>query len=637
MAISFSRPDPSSPSAVAAATFTSTRRGYEPTEVRDLLRMVAAELARLQERETFLERELRTASRNSGASAAVLDEEVVTRMLGEEAARILQTAREGAAQIKARSEDGAARLLREATDEAQRVREEAEIEAARRRQDAAADAEAELQMAKQQGREMVNEARAYRERVLGELSRRRELARQQIEQLVHGRDRLLQAFDRARIAAVDVMAELTPLGEPAEYVNLSPTTGPVPIMVPASRPVPVEEVAAEVLVDEAEDSIDDTVVLDVEVIEVVEMIELIEQMEFVDRDHAPVDDSHATVVLLRDVHDDHGVHDDDAAIAPVVSLFAGEIDATTIDATTIDATTIDETSAIIKPSVDDLFAKLRAAHTSTVAEQAAGAATPTVESQVDATLTTGEMTIIGEELSVFQATPVAPEVASAVDDTPFGHRDAALTPLIVAAARKMKRVLADEQNDVLHTLRRNEPVRTLDTMLPWQSDHAERYATAIAEELMDAALAGAASLDDGGPDAHRVDIGRTDALGPAVDALATSIIEPLRQRLERAVASADDNGELAGVVRGIYREWKTQRIDEHLDDVLRMAYGRGAYSTLIPGTKVCWMVDPAGPACPDAEDNSLAGAIAAGQPFPTDHLCAPAHDGCRCLLSLAPR
>ena len=82
---------------------------------------------------------------------------------------------------------------------------------------------------------MVEEARAYRERVLGELSRRRELARQQIEQLVHGRDRLLQAFERARLVAVDVVAEMTPVGEPDEYVDLSPTTGPVPIMVPARR------------------------------------------------------------------------------------------------------------------------------------------------------------------------------------------------------------------------------------------------------------------------------------------------------------------------------------------------------------------------------------------------------------------
>ena len=234
MAISFSRPDPSSPTAVSTANFSTTRRGYEPEEVREFLRMVAAELARLQEREKFLERELRTSQRNAPSAGIALDEEVVTRMLGEEAVRILSTAREAANQIKMRAEDGAARVLREATDEAQRLREEAEIESSRRRQDASSDAESELQMAKQQGREMVNEARAYRERVLGELARRRELARQQIEQLVHGRDRLLNAFERARIAAVDVMAEMTPLGEPTEYVNLSPTTGPVPLMVPAA-------------------------------------------------------------------------------------------------------------------------------------------------------------------------------------------------------------------------------------------------------------------------------------------------------------------------------------------------------------------------------------------------------------------
>ena len=89
-------------------------------------------------------------------------------------------------------------------------------------------------MAKQQGREMVEEARAYRERVLSELARRRELARQQIEQLIHGRDRLLQAFERARLVAVDVVAELAPLGEPDEYVDLTPTTGPVPITVPVA-------------------------------------------------------------------------------------------------------------------------------------------------------------------------------------------------------------------------------------------------------------------------------------------------------------------------------------------------------------------------------------------------------------------
>ncbi len=33
---------------------------------------------------------------------------------------------------------------------------------------------------------------------------------------------------------------------------------------------------------------------------------------------------------------------------------------------------------------------------------------------------------------------------------------------------------------------------------------------------------------------------------------------------------------------------------------------------------------------PDADDNALAGAVAAGEPFPTGHCHAPAYPGCRC-------
>ena len=191
---------------------------------------------------------------------------------------------------------------------------------------------------------------------------------------------------------------------------------------------------------------------------------------------------------------------------------------------------------------------------------------------------------------------------------------------------------------MLHILRRPEPVRALDTLLPAPADHAQRYAAAIEGELRLAALAGAASVDDGGKGDHLREINRAKALQPAVDALALAIIDPLRLRVARAVTDADgDNGELGDLVRALYREWKTQRIDEHLDDVARMAFGRGALVALTPGTPVCWSVDPNGPACPDAEDNALAGAIPAGQPFPTDNLCAPAHEGCRCMLQRAPR
>ena len=229
MAISFSRPDPSSPAAVSAAAFTVARRGYDQTEVRDFLRMVSAELARLQERERFLESELKAMQTRGMSAPGMLDEEVVTALLGEEAARVLGAAREASAQIRQRAEENATRLVKEAAGDAARLREEAELEAVRRRDDAAADAEAEIELAKQQGREMVNEAREYREKVLSELARRRELARAQIEQLVANRDRLLNAFERARLATDDVMTGLVSVDDdlPREFVNLAPTTGPV--------------------------------------------------------------------------------------------------------------------------------------------------------------------------------------------------------------------------------------------------------------------------------------------------------------------------------------------------------------------------------------------------------------------------
>jgi len=649
MAISFSRPDPSSPTAVSTANFSTARRGYEPEEVREFLRMVAAELARLQERERFLERELRTSQRNAPSAGIALDEEVVTRMLGEEAVRILSTAREAATQIKLRAEDGAGRVLREATDEAQRLREEAEIESSRRRQDASSDAESELQMAKQQGREMVNEARAYRERVLGELARRRELARQQIEQLVHGRDRLLNAFERARIAAVDVMAEMTPLGEPTEYVNLSPTTGPVPLMVPATDARPKLAIA-----DLEADPDLDLEVVEMEVVEM-EVVELeIVELEIVELEIVELSVAEPEVAELEDIEALEGIEaleeiedaaegGDDEPMANVVSLFdepnSDSDEANDIVIDTEDDTEDDDVES--KASVEDLFARLRAARAdkvahATVTELVVEPETiePTVDEPASASLPDVDAT---EELSVFHASPAAPALVVETDDSPFGRRDAELTPLIVAAARKLKRVLADEQNDVLHILRRTEPVRVFDTLLPLAADHAQRYATAIEGELRLAALAGAASVDGGDKGDHLHEINRAKALQPAIEALAVAIIDPLRVRVARAVTDSDgDNGELADLVRAIYREWKTQRIDEHLDDVARMAFGRGALVALTPGTPVCWTVDPNGPACPDAEDNALAGAIGAGQPFPTDHVCAPAHEGCRCMLQRAP-
>ncbi|MGI9646356.1 MAG: hypothetical protein ACR2O6_13705, partial [Ilumatobacteraceae bacterium] len=205
-------------------------------------------------------------------------------------------------------------------------------------------------------------------------------------------------------------------------------------------------------------------------------------------------------------------------------------------------------------------------------------------------------------------------------------------PLIVASARKLKRVLADEQNDVLDALRRADAVSDIDALIPSLSDHAARYGEAITEELHAAAAAGAASVATGRAAKLRK-AAVAEATASAMDVLEQWLVAPLRDRLERCVSEGGgDNEVITKKVRAAYREWKTKHIDEQLDDVLLCAHGRGVLAALPEGSEVAWVTDERHGACADCHDNSLAGAVAAGDEFPTGHTFAPAHPGCRCLL-----
>ena len=634
MAISFSRPDPSSPAAVAGAAFPTTRRGFDPNEVRDFLRMVAAELSRLQERERFLERELLTRPTEVGIIPGELDEDKLTEVLGEETARIIQAAREAAAKFRGRAEETAQRLVRDATDEATRIREEAELEGERIRQDATADAEAEILMAKQQGRDMVNEARAYRERVLADVARRRELAREQIEDLFHGRDRLVQAFERARIATDDVLRDLSDVGEePAAYVNLAMTTGPIPIMVPVDElDEPAEPVVRTQFYDQDHDdeqpralhpSIDRPISIETVMPETV-----MPETREVDES----DDVAAQVVEVTDeptVVVDEPVSEVEAEVtepAPVVELkttpsnvvpLFGKSEPKNESSVTSPAPRVERSGA---SGADDIFAKLRRASATVVAEEATKAG--------DA----------AEKSSSKAATPVATviDAAEVVESaTVFETRDEILVPLTLTMGRKTKRVLADELNQILDTLRGKAVVKTLDAIVGPKNEHAKRFCAALAPSIKSAAVAGARSLHASGSMPSDRDLSAAVAKQmKAIDEfIVTSIVEPLRERLSRSISQAGgSNAELSSLVRVVYREWKNQIVDESINDIAYTAYGRGALSVLTPDMNVCWKFDPAGPACADAEDNSLAGTISGCDAFPTGHTHAPAHAGCRCAI-----
>jgi len=629
MAISFSRPDPSSPAAVGSAAFPTSRRGFDQAEVRDFLKMVAAEMARLQERERFLESEMRAMQTRGLSAPGRLDEETVTTLLGEEAARVLTAARDASTQIRDRAEESATRLVKDAAEDAVRIRESAVLEAARIREDSGADAESEIEMAKQQGRDMVNEAREYREKVLSELSRRRDAARSQIEQLLHGRDRLMNAFERARLASEDVIGGLTEAHDEPEFiVDLSPTTGPVPIINSEHPSVKVFDREEVVVEEEPTEVVANVVIFDheteaeVEVIAEEVSVEIVDEIQIVDVLH-PV---HTPTDITPIVEDVVSVEPTETSQTNVVSLFGRgrrSVDMPEIEIEMpVEEVVVAPVSKKDVVAVDDIFAKLRAGSTADVAAKA------TTASDIVKDEKPVEKTAAPKAEKKAKAKPVVP----VVDPARFEERNEELSPVVVAMARKLKRVLADEQNTVLGHVRAKRSSFDIDAVLGTEAEHSARYADAVAEDSMAAASAGAKSVKAAGGSSRRVT--QKAIAAHAVSAITAGLVAGFREDARIAIGEAEGDREvLLGLIRDVYRSWKTERIDSHVDDIACSSYSHGAYLALEPGSRITWMAEPDTNCCSECEDNSLGGSVVRGDDFPTGHSHPPAHAGCRCLVA----
>ena len=621
MAISFSRPDPSSPAAVGSAQFNVSRKGYDQGEVRDFLRMVSAELARLQEREKFLESEMRAMQTRGLSDPGVLDEATVTALLGEETARVLTVAREAAQQMRDRAAETAERIVREASAEVARLREQAEIESSRRRSDAATDSESEIELAKQQGREMVNEARAYREKLLNELAVRRELARQQIEELIRSRDRLKAAFERASLAASGVVGDLTDFDEAAEEFQQA-----VPVVIetkPISVIEPRNDSPTNVLPFDREKFEDDATELVTELVTEPEILE-------------PVVEAENIVPVIQDsaptIADEQPAESDDGHRAKIVQMFGRtsrrlhpstetpEVDQTapTVpEAKTPEAKTPELIKKIEpkKSSVDDLFAKLRQAGAENVASS--------VKTVKDSSHKTTET----PKKAVEPPKPVEPDLKM------FERRDSALIAVDEMLVKKLKRVLADEENAMLNYLQSKKAQVALEKVLPSFENQLQTFVEATNKELIEAAMSGAQSLSKSLKSDLRKKISNATVMQVLSKKLADDIVYPLRERIQKCVESSDGSAsEMSSLIRSTYREWKMKQVDKIVGDISRLAYSRGAYLVLETGVKVCWMVDPNGPPCADAEDNSLAGEVNCGEKFPTGDEHPVIHAGCKCLV-----
>lgn len=267
-----------------------------------------------------------------------------------------------------------------------------------------------------------------------------------------------------------------------------------------------------------------------------------------------------------------------------------------------------------RPAVDDLFARIRAGR-----EEAVAKAKEVLSIPPEPTATVASAT----------SAPASADADRAADDAVLERRAALLDPIAVQLGRRLKRALQDDQNDALDRLRSVRGAPTLEAAFGEVVQQQARYESAARVFIEQAAKVGV-EFDDGTTALADA------AIGEIVADLAEAIVGPLRRRLEQrlheAVAVGDDRSTVVERVGASYREWKSQRIERLAGDHVHRAFSAGAFANVDPGSARRWVVDDVDGACPDCDDNALAGPVPVGEEFPTGQVHPPAHAGCRCLL-----
>jgi DivIVA domain-containing protein len=272
-------------------------------------------------------------------------------------------------------------------------------------------------------------------------------------------------------------------------------------------------------------------------------------------------------------------------------------------------------------AIDELFARLKAER----AERTAAAEVALATGSGGAIARPAQREAEASPAAVATAEPPAPAGVDPADAAELTRRDAAVGGAREALAKRLKRQLADEQNEVLHGLRRGDTrVFELDDA----DDHAAAWALAAGHELAVVANVGAAF--DGGEPARLLSV---SDVAVVTEALTDAYARPLRLKVLEVIDAADGDAEAAAdAVRSVYRDRRGRRLDAAIDDAVLAAFSTGVLAAATAGTEFRWVVDDGATACPDCDDNGLAGSVAAGSPFPTGHAAPPAHPGCRCLL-----
>ncbi len=266
-------------------------------------------------------------------------------------------------------------------------------------------------------------------------------------------------------------------------------------------------------------------------------------------------------------------------------------------------------------NVDDLFARIRESRAGAVAQArevlSRTAELPVVElpSQVEGVQLDDQAEDLGGQEPGGTRDEAGPALTHGLPE-----RDVTIDELRADAALALKRCLADQLNEVLDVLRRTpEGVSDVALLVPEAADRA--FGESMKDQLLTAGRRGSLTGD--------VDV------TAIVRAVGTDVGTSLRGRLAPYLFDGD---QLERRIRGVYREWRRERVDDLAQDALAAAYASGLFASIPDGTRVRWVVPEGGCCGAECHDNSLADEVVVGEPFPTGDLMAPAGPGCRSLV-----
>ncbi|MEO0494676.1 MAG: hypothetical protein AAF081_14800, partial [Actinomycetota bacterium] len=495
--------------------------------------------------------------------------------------------------------------------------------------DAEREAEEIVEDGRQRGRDMVNEAQVVRERMLGDLARKRQTGRAQVEQLRAGRDRLLESLtiaqrslDTAMKDLIDAVPEARAAAERAGMRVAAEVTPTVEIMeaeIEAARLVGhplVEGVAVPGSGDDVEADEPDPAFVTAEMEALTHVDEALEAEAEADAEPpeeepaAPEAELGAEEEPLEEEPPADDVEPTDAA--PAVEW--AEVPATQDEPES-------EPESEGEDAVDGLFARLREARDddapdddtvqpdADMAEPAAESA-PDVEPEPDPEPEPEPVSEPEPDPEPEPEPEPVSEPSAAVVDPNRALRERAES----VATRALKKTLVEEQSTLLDGIRRSGG-DAVAVVVADADAHAGPYESAVDaafDEILEAL----------GGEAGAREVGYEQVRAVALD--------PVRNRLMEVAERTDDAEELSDTVRGLYRESRSRRLPMAAAAAVSAVVGAVVVATA--DGPVRWMADPAGPCGPDCADNVLAGPVPAGTAFPTGALHPPSDPRCTCWL-----